>query len=156
MLSSPVPEKLRLGDQPKFKANLGYIVSTSLGYRVNTCLERITDNIFKRITDFCLQVFYLCSVLQDCSSRNKNRKTGSYKRGPRSSWMLSRWREAKQTEERWPCFWSCWWWRTVVTVKNEMSVVMVTAGLGSYSCRKSHHMRWLLPSPFHSQRRQDT
>lgn len=61
MLSSPVLEKLRLGDQPKFKANLGYIVSTSLGYRVNTCLERITDNLFKRVTDFVFR-YSICAL----------------------------------------------------------------------------------------------
>lgn len=156
MLSSPVLEKLRLGDQPKFKANLGYIVSTSLGYRVNTCLERITDNIFKRVTDFVFRYSICALCFRIAIPEIKNRETGSYKRGPRGSWMLSRWTEAKQTEERWHCFWSCWWWKTVVIVKNEMSVVMVTAGLSSYSCGKSHHMRWILPSPFHSQRSQDT
>lgn len=57
MLSSPVLEKLRLGDQPKFKANLGYIVSTSLGYRVNTCLERITDFVFRySICALCFRI----------------------------------------------------------------------------------------------------
>lgn len=61
MLSSPVLEKLRLGDQHKFKANLGYIVSTSLGYRVNTCLETITDNVFKRITDFVFR-YSICAL----------------------------------------------------------------------------------------------